>query len=155
MDIRIVLLLAVVLPMIVMYLWKVFWDTYERPKWIPWPIFYSIHQAERWVVEVLWYNRFLRQWRWDRRKDHDALPIQNWSYNGFSGQLKEGLTSFTGKFIAWTNDPGIALIKCSDGKDRLIPSYAIPGHKPPQPNYEKMKKQGKMYYFGHISSSEN
>jgi len=155
MDIRIILLFAVILPIIFILLWRTFWETYGRPKWIPWKIFYPIHQVEWWIFETLWCNRFLTQWRWDRRKDKNTLPIQNWGYNGFSGSLKEGMAPFTGQFVRWTADPGVAEIRCSDGKTRYIPSYAIHGHKPPEPDYEKMKKNGQMAYFGKASSSEN
>lgn len=150
-----IMLLSIVLLMVLVYLWRFFLNTHKRPKWFPFEIFYPICRLERRITQVVWYNRYIKQWRWNKRTDHKAMPIQNWSYNGFGGELLDGLASFTGEFIAWTSDPGVALIKCSDGENRRIPSYAIPGHMPPQPNYEKMKKHGKMYYFGHASSSEN
>ena len=69
--------------------------------------------------------------------------------------MEEGFAPYTCAFIEYTNDPGIAMYKCSDGKNRRIPGWAIPGHLPPQPNYKKMKKQGKVLYFGYQSSSGN
>jgi len=80
--------------------------------------------------------------------------IQNWWYNGFFGGLKAGYAPFLGEFIKWTPDPGIALIKCSDGEERHIPSYAIRSALPPEPNYTKMKKKGKMWFFGFASGSK-
>ena len=59
--------------------------------------------------------------------------------------------------LAWTDDPGVVRCACSDGKERLIPSFAIAegGETlPPKPDYEKMKEEGTFQYFGASSGSE-
>lgn len=84
------------------------------------------------------------------------LKIRNFIYNGFYGQEKSGYTKYTGKFIKWTNDAGIAEIECSDGKHRYIPSWAITDSNtllPPQPDYKKMKEEGTFMWFGYPSHS--
>lgn len=83
------------------------------------------------------------------------LIIHNFFYNGFYGQDREGYAKYTGKFIRWTNDPGIAEIECSDGKLRYIPSFAIENRSllPPEPDYKKMKEEGTFLYFGYSSKS--
>jgi len=59
----------------------------------------------------------------------DALPkryqINNFDYNGFSGQLTGGVAPYTATFTQWSTDPGIAVMACSDGKERRIPGWAI------------------------------
>lgn len=81
------------------------------------------------------------------------LKIRNFSYNGFCGKLLNGYAKYTGLFIKWTNDAGVALIKCSDGKERLVPSFALDGVTPPEPDYNKMKQEGTFLYFGTPSNS--
>ena len=54
-------------------------------------------------------------------------PISNFSYNGFMGQQKEGIAPYTAKFVKWSGDPGVAIMNCSDGKERYIPTYAVSG----------------------------
>lgn len=52
--------------------------------------------------------------------------IRRFLYNGFHGQLCRGKTRYSvTSFIEWTKDPGIGIFKCSDGKRRLIPSFAF------------------------------
>jgi hypothetical protein len=53
------------------------------------------------------------------------LALFNFEYNGFFGKELPGSPEYTGKFVKWTSDPGIVLLACSDGKDRLVPTYAI------------------------------
>ena len=53
------------------------------------------------------------------------FKVNNFTYNGVYGKDEEGHAPYTASFIKWTNDPGIALFKCSDGIDRLIPTFAI------------------------------
>lgn len=57
-------------------------------------------------------------------KDY-PLKIRNFEYNGFSGIELRGNAPFKARFKRWTNDPGIGLFECSDGKERLIPTFAI------------------------------
>lgn len=48
--------------------------------------------------------------------------IENFEYDGFGVSGKEGFAPYLiESFIEWTNDPGIAKFKCSDGKERYIP----------------------------------
>jgi|AGTN01.1.fsa_nt_gi hypothetical protein len=51
--------------------------------------------------------------------------VCNFTYNGFSGQKLEGYAPYTSVFKEWTEDPGIQLHKCSDGKERRIPGWAL------------------------------
>lgn len=77
-----------------------------------------------------------------------TFTVQNFSYNGFCGKLLKGLAPYTAKFTKWTNDPGVGLFKCSDKKDRLIPTFAIIG-KCNDPKQDMSKK----VIFGAPSSS--
>ena len=65
------------------------------------------------------------------------MKVQNFTYNGFYGELEDGLTSYTAEFKEWTTDPGVGRFICSDGEERLIPTFALRGgdtnHLPPQP----------------------
>lgn len=56
---------------------------------------------------------------------NNQFKVSNFSYNGFSGKVEEGHAPYTASFIKWTNDPGVALFRCSDGIDRLIPTFAL------------------------------
>lgn len=56
-----------------------------------------------------------------------TFEVENFVYNGFIVQSKKGKAKYTATFKEWTNDPGIALYACSDGKDRLIPSCCLIG----------------------------
>ena len=79
------------------------------------------------------------------------MKIRNFEYNGFFGRCLPGYAPYTGEFVEWTNDPGIAKFSCSDGKTRLIPSYAVEGGLPkkPDPDHEASE----LLYFGPSSSS--
>jgi len=47
-------------------------------------------------------------------------------YNGFMGRSdKSKRMPYNARFKQWSGDPGIALMKCSDGKERHIPTYAM------------------------------
>jgi hypothetical protein len=84
----------------------------------------------------------------------DVLRIRNFIYNGFMVQDLPGHASYTGEFLHWTSDPGIAAIKCSDGKIRLIPSCNIDGVIPPEPDYNELRAEGnKVDLFGASSNS--
>lgn len=71
--------------------------------------------------------------------------IENFKYNGFTGRTFEGVAPYTAKFMEWTNDPGIGRFKCSDGKERLIPSFAITNMSDVLP---KQTYLGGKQYFG-------
>lgn len=67
--------------------------------------------------------------------------VQNFSYNGFMGELLPNMTSYQAKFKEWTNDPGIGVFECSDGKERLIPTFALKELKEyPLPEQDMSKK---------------
>lgn len=55
--------------------------------------------------------------------------VKNFNYNGFYGKELVGLAGYTAEFKKWTNDPGIAVCQCSDGQERLIPTFALVGCK--------------------------
>jgi hypothetical protein len=55
--------------------------------------------------------------------------VQHFSYNGFTGKLLKGMTTYSAKFKSWTRDPGIARFECSDNTERLIPTFALKGLK--------------------------
>ena len=57
--------------------------------------------------------------------DPFPLALLNFEYNGFSGKELPESPGYTGRFVKWTDDPGIVLLSCSDGKERLVPTYAI------------------------------
>ncbi len=84
------------------------------------------------------------------------LKIHNFVYDGFCGKETKGWTKYTGRFVKWTNDAGIAEIECSDGKSRYIPGWAIKDylkHLPLMPDYDKMKKEGTFMWLGYPSKS--
>ena len=59
-------------------------------------------------------------------KPTDMNKIKIFTYNGFGGQELPGFAPYTVEsFIKWTNDPGIGLFKCSNGQDKLIPTWAL------------------------------
>jgi hypothetical protein len=55
--------------------------------------------------------------------------VEPFIYNGFSVQSSKKPVNYTAKFINWTQDPGIVVCECSDGKERLIPSCCLIGFK--------------------------
>ena len=77
--------------------------------------------------------------------------VQNFIYGGFSGQLKPGFADYRAGFINWTRDPGIARMLCSDGKVRLIPTFALKGRGYSLPE-DTTRKEEKII-FGRSSKS--
>lgn len=78
-----------------------------------------------------------------------TFVVNNFSYNGIYGYHLPGKAPYTATFIEWTNDPGIGRFQCSDGKERLIPTFALEGDRnglPPQSYKDKV-------YFGESSHS--
>ena len=55
------------------------------------------------------------------------MKVHNFTYNGFCGKTEDGYAAYTADFKEWTEDPGIAMCICSDGKERRIPTYALEG----------------------------
>ncbi|MEI6186968.1 MAG: hypothetical protein WCP46_00505 [Alphaproteobacteria bacterium] len=81
------------------------------------------------------------------RKVYD---VENFNYNGFMVQSKAGKANYTAQFKAWSNDPGILIADCSDGKERHIPSCCLIDVKRedlPEQDYENK------IYFGQPSKS--
>ncbi len=71
------------------------------------------------------------------------FKVRKFEYNGFSGKTIPGLTPYTAEFKKWTSDPGVALWTCSDGGERLIPTFAIVGKMPS--NIPKQPKTGVLF----------
>jgi len=53
------------------------------------------------------------------------FKVKNFEYNGFCGKDLPGFADYTVVFKKWTKNPGVGVFKCSDGKERLIPSFAL------------------------------
>ena len=58
-----------------------------------------------------------------------SYQVQKFIYNGFAVIPPKGgwgqIAEYTAQFKEWTHDPGIMKCKCSDGKERLIPSSQL------------------------------
>ena len=74
------------------------------------------------------------------------FKVRNFHYNGFCGQELAGYTSYTAEFLEWTNDPGVAKFQCSDGKIRLIPTFALEGDRSVMPKQDYQKLGGKVLF---------
>lgn len=84
-------------------------------------------------------------------KEDGAMLVENFMYNGLFVQMVGGYADYTATFKEWTEDPGIAVCKCSDGKERLIPSCCLNGF-----DYKACPEQNtdnKVGYFGIPSRS--
>ncbi len=55
------------------------------------------------------------------------MEVLHFIYDGYAGKLTGGYARYTAEFQSWTEDPGITRCICSDGKERLIPSFALEG----------------------------
>ena len=55
------------------------------------------------------------------------FKVKRFVYGGLFIQVEEEETGYTAEFERWTKDPGVALFKCSDGEERLIPTCALVG----------------------------
>ena len=78
------------------------------------------------------------------------MKVKNFSYNGFCGSITGGYANYVAIFKEWTKDPGVAVCACSDGNDRLIPTFALEGFDLkayPEQSHEDM------CYFGTPSKS--
>jgi len=78
-----------------------------------------------------------------------TFEVENFTYNGFGGQHLPGKAPYTATFVEWTNDPGVATFLCSDGKERLIPTFALIGDQSGLPKQDYTNK----VYFGSESHS--
>ena len=78
-----------------------------------------------------------------------TFEVENFTYNGFVGRHLPGKASYTATFVEWTDDPGVATFLCSDGKERLIPTFALIGDQSGLPKQDYSNK----VYFGSWSHS--
>ena len=78
-----------------------------------------------------------------------TFEVSNFTYNGFGGEKLPGKAPYTATFVEWTDDPGVAIFLCSDGKERLIPTFALIGDKRGLPEQDYTNK----VYFGSESHS--
>jgi len=78
-----------------------------------------------------------------------TFKIRNFRYNGFYGEYLPGEAPYTATFIEWTKDPGVAIFRCSDGQERLIPTFALIGDQKMLPEQDYRDK----VYFGNPSHS--
>jgi hypothetical protein len=65
-----------------------------------------------------------------------TFRVRKFNYDGFGGMLGEGFAPYTAVFLRWTTDPGVGVFLCSDGRERLIPTFALVGKRgllPEQP----------------------
>jgi len=59
--------------------------------------------------------------------EEKLFDIAGFSYNGFMGRLTGKPTGYKASFVKWTPDPGVGVFKCTDGKERNIPTFAVVG----------------------------
>ena len=78
-----------------------------------------------------------------------SFTVRNFEYNGFYGRELKGNASYTASFKSWTRDPGIAECECSDGKIRLLPTFALVDAYPLLPKQDMSNK----VFFGVPSHS--
>lgn len=74
------------------------------------------------------------------------MKVKRFTYNGFCGRTIKGYAKYTAEFKEWTEDPGVAICTCSDGKDRLIPTFALEGFN--SAAYPKQNMENKFMYMG-------
>lgn len=77
------------------------------------------------------------------------FKVENFNYNGIVVTSRKGEASYTAQFKEWTNDPGILIGICSDGKERLIPSCCLIGDRSELPKQDMKNKT----IFGKSSKS--
>ena len=52
--------------------------------------------------------------------------VCEFAYDGFGGKSNpDVIMPYKARFMCWTGDPGIAMMMCSDGEKRFIPTYAM------------------------------
>jgi len=82
--------------------------------------------------------------------------VKNFNYNGFFVESLPGFTSYKAvELVIWTVDPGIGLFRCTDGRERLIPSCQLDDEfynsLPPRPKLDPFKGNG--VFFGEPAQS--
>lgn len=87
----------------------------------------------------------------------DEFPFEviEFSYNGFMGKSnKDVLMPYRARFVKWSGDPGVAVMACSDGEERYIPTYAMPHAHFCLPNdMTRVEGDGQPTFFGSASKS--
>lgn len=81
------------------------------------------------------------------------MNVRHFSYNGLFGFQQPGYADYTAEFKEWTDDPGVAVCTCSDGKERLIPAFALEGFNVNQ--YPEQNTENKEWYIGKPCSSRS
>ncbi len=85
------------------------------------------------------------------------FPYQvcEFEYDGFGGTCNREITMpYTAKFREWSGDPGVVVMDCSDGKQRLIPTFAMPFSFLTMPNdMTRVEGSGHLQFFGAASKS--
>ncbi|RLF87253.1 hypothetical protein DRN34_02245 [Thermococci archaeon] len=61
------------------------------------------------------------------------------------------MAPYRAQFIRWSGDPGVAVMQCSDGKERFIPTFALRGAYLALPNDNTAFEDKLM--FGRVSNS--
>jgi hypothetical protein len=102
-----------------------------------WPLGFVSTSARRWIMSGPFLSRYRH-------------AIRNFHYDGIGGSREPGYAPYTAEFIRWTSDPGIAEMKCSDGRIRLIPGWAIDSQYdlPPMPDYRNMARNLGFMHIG-------
>lgn len=80
------------------------------------------------------------------------MNIKNYVYNGFFVNLLPGMAPYTGEFVEWTRDPGVARVMCSDETVRKIPTCCIEDFK--VADYPKQTYEHGKIIFGEPSRSQ-
>lgn len=58
------------------------------------------------------------------------MKVRNFMFCQGAGAMLDGYAKFTAEFFQWTDEPEIALCKCSHGKFVKIPTFALEGFNP-------------------------
>lgn len=90
-----------------------------------------------------------------RLDEEYPFKVVEFSYNGFGGQCNPDITMpYRARFVRWSGDPGIAIMACSDGEERYIPTYAMPCSHWCLPNdMTRVEGNGHVQLFGAASKS--
>jgi hypothetical protein len=81
--------------------------------------------------------------------------VCKFKYDGFGGTSdKNVIMPYRAAFDCWTGDPGVAMMKCSDGERRFIPTFAIKYSFATLPNdLTRVHGDGAPVFFGSASKS--
>ena len=113
----------------------------------------SIMMKRKWGIffEIIWFFFMIHHIiRYGKK-----MRVENFHYNGFTVKPKKGIAKYTAEFKRWSDsDPGIVICKCSDGKERLIPSCCLIGFFK-LPKAPKIKPPEKGVILGVPSSSND